>query len=47
MEYRRDLEINLGNFDEAPRVVYVNAHLAADTVGAYAQDEYAVLDDLI
>ena len=46
-EYRHDFELKFLNFDEAPRITYLDSNLTADTVGIYAQDEYAVFDHLI
>ena len=46
-EYRHDFELKFLNFDESPPVIYQNTNSTADTVGVYAQDEYAILHNLI
>jgi outer membrane receptor for ferrienterochelin and colicins len=46
-EYRHDLTLDLRNFDQAPAFTYLDVESSADTVGVYAQDEYAILSNLI
>lgn len=47
VDYRHDFNLNQHNFDEGSGFNYVNDSSTADTVGVYAQDEYAILPNLI
>jgi outer membrane receptor protein involved in Fe transport len=46
-EYRHDFTLDLRNFDVTPAYTYLDARFTADTVGAYLQDEYSILRNLI
>ena len=46
-EYRHDFTLQFNNFDIAPAFTYQNIDASADTVGVYAQDEYAIRQNLI
>lgn len=47
VEYRHDFALDFLNFDEGTAVTYLNTNLSACTLGFYAQDEYAILRNLI
>lgn len=46
LEYRHDFTLDFLNFDQGS-ITYLNTNLSTCTLGAYAQDEYTILHNLI
>jgi len=47
VEYRRDITLDLSNYDQEPFLEHLNEKRDGEIVGGYLQDEFAILPNLI